>query len=149
MPLESFFEWKSILILYFKKISKKYLNLDAYEYKIFNIDDISLVENLRRSFVTVEKNFNKYAVICKKNYFGNAKSEVSNIDFYDKINVERDPVVKKSIVYEKKRKRLFSYNIDYLVIAVCHLFIYFFFTPKFPRSPIKFRFICSTSNSAN
>lgn len=101
--MEAFFEWKSKLLGH-SKVLKHYLNLDIYEYKIFNSADTNFVKNFLNSFLTVplDKAANYYVIICKKNYIQKVEIELSNTDFYAKTNVKKDPIIKKFFAYKKK-----------------------------------------------
>lgn len=97
-------------------------------------------------FVKVDKASIICAILWKKNYVDKVNKELNNDSFYIKFNQNFNPIHKKCIAYKKKCKSLFFYNFN---LSNHHTFTSIFMTPKFSKTPVKFRFICSISKNIN
>lgn len=89
----------------------------------------------------------KTAQFCeKKKYAEKVNDELKNDSFYIKINQNLNLTHKKFLAYKKKCKSLYSYHLNK---SSHHKLSFIFMTPKFPKTPVKFRFICSINRNLN
>lgn len=147
-PLEAFLEWKSVFIEEFKNFLSNHLNNSNYVYHSLDKEDLKFIKDFQANFVIVpvDKSSNNYAIVCKKFYFQKIKEELLNQNFYSKINVKKDPILKKFAAFKKKCISMFSYKFNY---SNHQKIPFIFMMPKFHKVPVKFRFICCTSKSVN
>lgn len=143
-PYEAFLEWESLICKQFTIFVNQKLNKKTYTYHNLDKNDLNFIKKLQNDFiiVPVDKAASNYAIICKKFYADKLSEELNNIKYYKKVELNSNTIIKKFNAYIKKAKSLYSYHFS---ISNYHSFPFLFMTPKFHKTPVKFRFICCNS----
>lgn len=140
LPLEFFSDWKIVVLNDFKVFLKEALNSNHYTYYNFSSIDKDYIRDLHSKYVIcpVDKAANNFAIICKSFYRNLVIGELNDPITYTACTQKTNVLHKKFIAFFK------------LVKHPCPKFFslpFLFATPKFHKSPVKFRFVCCTSNS--
>lgn len=139
-PIQAFFEWKHFVLKHFGDFLKQHLNNKNDIYQTFSKEDRKYLENFKQNFifVPVDKAASNYAIICKLFYVKKILEELHNKNSYEKYTLNKKELIK---IFSN-----FANKINYT--PSLHLNLPFLFlTPKFHKNPVKFRFICCTTNS--
>lgn len=93
------------------------------------------------SFLLQLKKLQITAQFCEK-----VNNEFKNDSFYIKTDQNLNVIHKKFFAYKNKCKSLYYYHFN---LSNHHKLSFIFMTSKFPKTPIKFRFICSINRNFN